>query len=196
MDEELAQVRRDLFTQITYLRKSKGLCDKLDTNKIYECVLELRLLVDELDTDDLKLFHDLEVGMGIYNLHIDREKMLVSHLLHYIEMDNRGISYDYDELIEQLPYLKDANSRLFEEGVNPKINLINILDTNGKNRQRRDSIDSKTLQDAKNELAIYSTKLDELKDKLLHNLYAIRVQKKYVGRPRGYFDLEWWKSKK
>lgn len=196
MDEELAQVRKDLFTQITYLRKSKGLCDKLDTNKIYECVLELRFLVDELDTDDLKLFHDLEVGMGIYNLYIDREKMMVSRLLRYIEKDNSGICYDYDELIEQLPYLKDANSRLFEEGVNPKINLINILDIKGGNRRRRDDIGSETLQDVKNELAIYSTKLDELKRKLLRNLYAIRVEKKYVGRPRGYFDLEWWKSKK
>ena len=199
-DEILAQLRGDLFTQITYLKKSKGLCDKLDTDKIYSCIVNLTTAVEELnaelDTDDFKLFHDLEVEIGIYNLHIDREKMMVLSVLHYLGLDTDDCIISYDELAEQLQYIKEANSKLFEEGVNPKINMDSILNFNRKNRPTRDSIDSETIQDAKNELAIYSTKLDELKNKLLNCLYSVRFEIKQTPHQKGKVNIGWWKSKK
>lgn len=188
----------NLFKQVSILRESKGLTNKLDTDYITNNIIKLTNIVNELNTTELKLIHDLKVELSLFNLEIDKTKYNIQSMIWYLEETDYTLE-DKTELLEQLELLKEANSKLYEEGISNDLDLLSVIDMLNKNhvsdRTVKVNKDLELIREFKTELCLYNSNLDAVKKRILTCLWSIEYNVHHVGLKTGVWDMDYWKQK-
>ena len=188
----------NLFKQVSILRESKGLTNKLDTDYITNNIIKLTNIVNELNTTELKLIHDLKVELSLFNLEIDKTKYNIQSMIWYLEETDYTLE-DKTELLEQLELLKEANSKLYEEGISNDLDLLSVIDMLNKNhvsdRTVKVNKDLELIREFKTELCLYNSNLDAVKKRILTCLWSIEYNVHHVGLQTGVWDMDYWKQK-
>lgn len=192
---EVKSILDSLFSQVSILRESKGLTNKLDTEEITDKIIKLTNSVDELDTTELKLIHDLKIELSLFNLEIDKTKYNILVLIWYLEKTNYNL-IDVSDVLEQLELLKEANTMLYEEGISNDLDLLSIIDILNKTHTPKEAIkDLELVEELKRELSLYSTNLDAVKKRILTCLWSIEYNVHHVGTKIGEWHSNYWKKK-
>lgn len=188
----------NLFKQVSILRESKGLTNKLDTDYITDNIIKLTNIVNKLNTTELKLIHDLKVELSLFNLEIDKTKYNIQSMIWYLEETDYTLE-DKTELLEQLELLKEANSKLYEEGISNDLDLLSVIDMLNKNhvsdRTVKVNKDLELIREFKTELCLYNSNLDAVKKRILTCLWSIEYNVHHVGLKTGVWDMDYWKQK-
>lgn len=188
----------NLFSQVSILREAKGLTNKLDTDYITNNIIKLTNIVNELNTTELKLIHDLKVELSLFNLEIDKTKYNIQSMIWYLEETDYTLE-DKTELLEQLELLKEANSKLYEEGISNDLDLLSVIDMLNKNhvsdRTVKVNKDLELIREFKTELCLYNSNLDAVKKRILTCLWSIEYNVHHVGLKTGVWDMDYWKQK-
>lgn len=197
-DENKKTILNNLFSQVSILREAKGLTNKLDTDYITSKIIKLTNIVNELNTTELKLIHDLKVELSLFNLEIDKTKYNIQSMIWYLEETDYTLE-DKTELLEQLELLKEANSKLYEEGISNDLDLLSVIDMLNKNhvsdRTVKVNKDLELIREFKTELCLYNSNLDAVKKRILTCLWSIEYNVHHVGLKTGVWDMDYWKQK-
>lgn len=197
-DENKKTILNNLFSQVSILREAKGLTNKLDTDYITNNIIKLTNIVNELNTTELKLIHDLKVELSLFNLEIDKTKYNIQSMIWYLEETDYTLE-DKTELLEQLELLKEANSKLYEEGISNDLDLLSVIDMLNKNhvsdRTVKVNKDLELIREFKTELCLYNSNLDAVKKRILTCLWSIEYNVHHVGLKTGVWDMDYWKQK-
>ena len=189
----------NLFKQVSILRESKGLTNKLDTDYITDNIIKLTNIVNELNTTELKLIHDLKVELSLFNLEIDKTKYNILVLLWYLAETEYNLENDNPKVLKQLELLKEANSKLYEEGISNDLDLLSVIDMLNKNhvsdRTVKVNKDLELIREFKTELCLYNSNLDAVKKRILTCLWSIEYNVHHVGLKTGVWDMDYWKQK-
>lgn len=197
-DDNKKPLLNNLFSQVSILREAKGLTNKLDTDYITNNIIKLTNIVNELNTTELKLIHDLKVELSLFNLEIDKTKYNIQSMIWYLEETDYTLE-DKTELLEQLELLKEANSKLYEEGISNDLDLLSVIDMINKNhvsdRTVKVNKDLELIREFKTELCLYNSNLDAVKKRILTCLWSIEYNVHHVGLKTGVWDMDYWKQK-
>lgn len=197
-DDNKKPLLNNLFSQVSILREAKGLTNKLDTDYITNNIIKLTNIVNELNTTELKLIHDLKVELSLFNLEIDKTKYNIQSMIWYLEETDYTLE-DKTELLEQLELLKEANSKLYEEGISNDLDLLSVIDMLNKNhvsdRTVKVNKDLELIREFKTELCLYNSNLDAVKKRILTCLWSIEYNVHHVGLKTGVWDMDYWKQK-
>ena len=197
-DDNKKTILNNLFSQVSILREAKGLTNKLDTDYITNNIIKLTNIVNELNTTELKLIHDLKVELSLFNLEIDKTKYNIQSMIRYLEETDYTLE-DKTELLEQLELLKEANSKLYEEGISNDLDLLSVIDMLNKNhvsdRTVKVNKDLELIREFKTELCLYNSNLDAVKKRILTCLWSIEYNVHHVGLKTGVWDMDYWKQK-
>lgn len=197
-DDNKKTILNNLFSQVSILREAKGLTNKLDTDYITNNIIKLTNIVNELNTTELKLIHDLKVELSLFNLEIDKTKYNIQSMIWYLEETDYTLE-DKTELLEQLELLKEANSKLYEEGISNDLDLLSVIDMLNKNhvsdRTVKVNKDLELIREFKTELCLYNSNLDAVKKRILTCLWSIEYNVHHVGLKTGVWDMDYWKQK-
>lgn len=197
-DENKKTILNNLFSQVSILREAKGLTNKLDTDYITSKIIKLTNIVNELNTTELKLIHDLKVELSLFNLEIDKTKYNIQSMIWYLEETDYTLE-DKTELLEQLELLKEANSKLYEEGISNDLDLLSVIDMLNKNhvsdRTVKVNKDLELIREFKTELCLYNSNLDAVKKRILTCLWSIEYNVHHVDLKTGVWDMDYWKQK-
>ena len=197
-DDNKKPLLNNLFSQVSILREAKGLTNKLDTDYITNNIIKLTNIVNELNTTELKLIHDLKVELSLFNLEIDKTKYNIQSMIRYLEETDYTLE-DKTELLEQLELLKEANSKLYEEGISNDLDLLSVIDMLNKNhvsdRTVKVNKDLELIREFKTELCLYNSNLDAVKKRILTCLWSIEYNVHHVGLKTGVWDMDYWKQK-
>lgn len=197
-DDNKKPLLNNLFSQVSILREAKGLTNKLDTDYITNNIIKLTNIVNKLNTTELKLIHDLKVELSLFNLEIDKTKYNIQSMIWYLEETDYTLE-DKTELLEQLELLKEANSKLYEEGISNDLDLLSVIDMLNKNhvsdRTVKVNKDLELIREFKTELCLYNSNLDAVKKRILTCLWSIEYNVHHVGLKTGVWDMDYWKQK-
>lgn len=197
-DDNKKPLLNNLFSQVSILREAKGLTNKLDTDYITNNIIKLTNIVNELNTTELKLIHDLKVELSLFNLEIDKTKYNIQSMIWYLEETDYTLE-DKTELLEQLELLKEANSKLYEEGISNDLDLLSVIDMLNKNhvsdRTVKVNKDLELIREFKTELCLYNSNLDAVKKRILTCLWSMEYNVHHVGLKTGVWDMDYWKQK-
>lgn len=197
-DDNKKPLLNNLFSQVSILREAKGLTNKLDTDYITNNIIKLTNIVNKLNTTELKLIHDLKVELSLFNLEIDKTKYNIQSMIWYLEETDYTLE-DKTELLEQLELLKEANSKLYEEGISNDLDLLSVIDMINKNhvsdRTVKVNKDLELIREFKTELCLYNSNLDAVKKRILTCLWSIEYNVHHVGLKTGVWDMDYWKQK-
>lgn len=197
-DDNKKPLLNNLFSQVSILREAKGLTNKLDTDYITDNIIKLTNIVNKLNTTELKLIHDLKVELSLFNLEIDKTKYNIQSMIWYLEETDYTLE-DKTELLEQLELLKEANSKLYEEGISNDLDLLSVIDMLNKNhvsdRTVKVNKDLELIREFKTELCLYNSNLDAVKKRILTCLWSIEYNVHHVGLKTGVWDMDYWKQK-
>ena len=197
-DDNKKPLLNNLFSQVSILREAKGLTNKLDTDYITNNIIKLTNIVNELNTTELKLIHDLKVELSLFNLEIDKTKYNIQSMIRYLEETDYTLE-DKTELLEQLELLKEANSKLYEEGISNDLDLLSVIDMLNKNhvsdRTVKVNKDLELIREFKTELCLYNSNLDAVKKRILTCLWSMEYNVHHVGLKTGVWDMDYWKQK-
>lgn len=197
-DDNKKPLLNNLFSQVSILREAKGLTNKLDTDYITNNIIKLTNIVNELNTTELKLIHDLKVELSLFNLEIDKTKYNIQSMIWYLEETDYTLE-DKTELLEQLELLKEANSKLYEECISNDLDLLSVIDMLNKNhvsdRTVKVNKDLELIREFKTELCLYNSNLDAVKKRILTCLWSMEYNVHHVGLKTGVWDMDYWKQK-
>ena len=187
----------NLFKQVSILRESKGLTNKLDTDYITDNIIKLTNIVN--NTTELKLIHDLKVELSLFNLEIDKTKYNILVLLWYLAETEYNLENDNPKVLKQLELLKEANSKLYEEAISNELDLISIIDVLNENPIFNGMVntnkDLEIIKELQTELSLYNSNLEAVKKRILKCLWSIEYNIHHVGLQTGVWDMDYWKQK-